>query len=315
MNPSPALEGVAVLADWGVIRAQGADAASFLHNQLTNDTEQLGPSQARLAGYCSAKGRLLASFVVWKGKAAQDDLLLACSADLLAATLKRLQMFVLRAQCRLSDASGEIPLRGLAGASAIQWLGGAAPAEVWGKVERAGMTVIRLPDAAGTARFLAAGGTAPALPQMSIDHWRWLEVRSGVARIEQATMEKFVPQMLNYELIGGVDFRKGCYPGQEIVARSQYRGAIKRRSLLFQTAGQAVAGTEVFHSDDPGQPAGEVANAAPQPTGMVPGTLALIEIKLTALRGGTLHVGTRDGPQLHPVALPYALPVEAVEPG
>jgi len=224
-------------------------------------------------------------------------------------------MFVLRAQCRLSDASGEIPLRGLAGASAIQWLGGAAPAEVWGKVERAGMTVIRLPDAAGTARFLAAGGTAPALPQMSIDHWRWLEVRSGVARIEQATMEKFVPQMLNYELIGGVDFRKGCYPGQEIVARSQYRGAIKRRSLLFQTAGQAVAGTEVFHSDDPGQPAGEVANAAPQPTGMVPGTLALIEIKLTALRGGTLHVGTRDGPQLHPVALPYALPVEAVEPG
>jgi tRNA-modifying protein YgfZ len=312
-HPIPATSGVAALADWGVIRARGADAASFLHGQLTSDTERLGPADARLAGYCSAKGRLLASFVVWK--AADDELFLACSADLLAATLKRLQMFVLRARCKLSDASGEMPLWGLAGGAATQWLGGAAPVEVWGRGEHDGMAVIRLPDAAGTPRFLAAGGPPPALPPLPLDHWRWLEVRSGVARIERATVEQFVPQMLNYELLGGVDFRKGCYPGQEIVARSQYRGTIKRRSMLFHTAGQAVAGAEVFHSADPGQPAGQVVNAAPQPAGLPPGTLALVEIKLAALGGGSLHLGAPDGLPLQRVELPYALPVEATEPG
>ncbi|MBK6866165.1 MAG: folate-binding protein YgfZ [Ideonella sp.] len=309
-DPSvPVFDGAVRLADLGVIRASGTDAASFLHGQLTNDITHLGPDEARLAGYCSAKGRLLASFIVWRKG---DELLLACSADLLAPTLKRLRMFVLRAKCTLADASAELPLYGLAGAAALAWLGAAAPAAAGRKVDRdGGATVIRLPDAAGQPRFLCAGLDAPPpLPALEPQSWRWLEVRSGVARIELATVEQFVPQMLNYELVGGVDFGKGCYPGQEIVARSQYRGTIKRRSLLFETAtGAAPAGSEIFHSDDPAQPAGQVVSGAADPGGG--GSLALAEVKLAALASGSLHLGAPDGALLRRVAMPYELPLEA----
>jgi folate-binding protein YgfZ len=309
MHQDPLLQGVTRLTDWGVIRARGADAASFLHGQLTSDVAHLGPTQARLAGYCSAKGRLLASFVVWK--ATDDDLLLACSADLLAPTLKRLRMFVLRAKCVLSDATAELPLFGLAGAEATRWLGGAVPAAPWETRERDGFVAIRLPDAGGCARYLGAGREAPMLQSLSLAEWHALEVRSGVARIEQATVEQFVPQMVNFELIGGVDFQKGCYPGQEIVARSQYRGVIKRRSFLFESDGVAAAGQEVFHSDDPGQPAGTVVNAAAAGGAGMPASVALVELKLAALSGGSLHLGATDGPLLRQTELPYPLPADA----
>src|SRR3954464_9710703 len=115
--PSPhAFEGACRVDDWGVLRARGSDAATFLQGQLTNDVLSLGPHHARLAGFCSAKGRLQASFVVWK--AGDDEFLLACSSSLLAPTLKRLSMFVLRAQCKLTDASSEVMLWGLAGPTA-----------------------------------------------------------------------------------------------------------------------------------------------------------------------------------------------------
>ena len=310
MNPIPLFDGVARLDTWGVIRARGADAASFLHGQLTTDTAQLGLAQARLAGYCSAKGRLLASFIVWK--VAEDELLLACSADLLAPTLKRLRRFVLRAKCVLSDASAEVPLYGLAGAQAAAWLAASAPMVVWDKRERDATTAIRLPDAAGGLRYLCAGGAVPPLPALAPAAWPWLEVRSGVARIELATVEAFVPQMLNYELLGGVDFRKGCYPGQEIVARSQYRGSIKRRSFLFEIDSPARAGDDVVHSDDPTQPAGKVANAAEQPAGFGAGSLAGVETKLAALATGSLHLGNANGARLRRIEMPYELPLDAV---
>ncbi|HEY0821196.1 MAG TPA: folate-binding protein [Rhizobacter sp.] len=302
MTTSPALDGAALLPHWGLIRAQGDDAASFLHSQLTNDFSLLGTGEARLAGYCSAKGRLLASFIGWKR--GDDDILLACSADLLAATQKRLSMFVLRAKCKLSDATPQWRLFGLAGPSAQAWLGAAAPAQVWGKATHAGGDVVRLPDAAGIPRYLWAAPAevpAPALPAVSDEAWRWGEVKSGVARIEAATVDQFVPQMLNYEVLGGVDFKKGCYPGQEVVARSQYRGTVKRRSFLFSSTGTLQAGQEVFHDSDPSQPAGMVVNAA--------GGLALVELKLAALDGGSVHAGAADGPALVREELPYPLPV------
>ena len=306
---SPALDGAAPLSHWGVIRAHGADAAAFLHGQLTNDFAVLDTSRARLAGYCSAKGRLLASFVGWKR--ADDEVLLACSADVLAATLKRLSMFVLRAKCKLSDASAELRLLGLAGPSAQAWLGRSAPAQVWDRSTHDGADVVRLPDAQGTARYLwvaPVGNAVPPLPPLDAATWRWSEVASGVAQIEAATVDRFVPQMLNYEVLGGVDFKKGCYPGQEVVARSQYRGTIKRRSFLFNGSAAMSAGQEVFHSADPEQPAGQVANAAPAPAG---GHLALVELKLAALDGGDIHLGAADGPVLARTELPYSLPSDA----
>ena len=313
MTTPYSLDGAAPLAHWGVIRAQGADAAAFLHGQLTNDFALLDTSHARLAGYCSAKGRLLASFIGWKRS--EDEVLLVCSADLLAPTLKRLSMFVLRAKCKLSDASAQWRLLGLAGPSATALLGQAAPTAVWGKAEQAGADVIRLPDTTGTTRYLWAApieAAPPALPVLDADAWRWGEVASGVVTIEAATVDQFVPQMLNYELLGGVDFKKGCYPGQEIVARSQYRGTIKRRTFLFESEGAAVAGQDVFHSADPGQPAGKVANTAPRRSS-AGGSRLLAEIKLAAMSEGTLHLGSAEGPLLQQIEMPYRVAVEAMD--
>lgn len=299
-------DGIAVLAHWGVIRAQGAEAASFLHGQLTNDFSRLDPSHARLAGYCSAKGRLLASFIGWKNS--PEEVLLACSADLLAPTLKRLSMFVLRAKCKLGDASTEWRLFGLSGPSAQAWIGSAAPTQVWGRGDHAGGSLIRLPDLAGQPRFLWAAGPgaeAPALPSIPLEAWRLGDILGAVPSIEAVTVDRFVPQMLNFELLGGVDFKKGCYPGQEVVARSQYRGTTKRRSFVFDCPLAARSGEDIFHSEDPGQPAGMVVNAAPLPGGAGSGLLA--EVKLAALKSGTLHLGAPGGPILSPRPMPYEI--------
>ena len=304
MNDPMPPEGVARLTHLGVIRARGPDATRFLQSQLTNDVAGMGLAEARLAGFCSAKGRLQASFLLWK--AAPDDVLLACSASLLAQTLKRLSMFVLRAQCKLSDASQQAPLLGLVGTAAVA---AAAEAKPWEKRDIAEGTVIRLPDVRGLARCLVAASTsadaADATTPYPLEDWRWLEVQSGIPTIESSTVDQFVPQMLNLEVLGAVDFQKGCYPGQEVVARSQYRGTVKRRMLLFDCDAAAAAGQEVFHSADPGQPAGMVVNAAKATSG---GWSALVELKLAALDGGALHLGTPDGAPLQRAELPYALP-------
>jgi folate-binding protein YgfZ len=304
------------LSDWGVIRARGEDAASFLHGQLTQDTQSLPSGEARLAGYCSPKGRLLASFVLWR--AAPDEILLACSADLLAPTLKRLSMFVLRAKCKLTDASAEVALWGVALPKAA---GGMPPAVSGldvptGLLEvRAtdGTAAIRLADSGGCARVLwaAPADAAPPVAAGPKPAWDWLEVQSAVPRIVARTSDAFVPQMVNLEIVGGVNFKKGCYPGQEIVARSQYRGTVKRRMFLAEAAAPAEAGAEVFAADDPSQPAGQVVLAASieGPGGVR--HAALVEAKRAQADLGELRLGQADGPVLRLQPLPYELPAEA----
>jgi tRNA-modifying protein YgfZ len=291
-NVSVDFEGATALPEWGVIRTSGADAASFLQSQLTQDVLGLDAHRATLAGWCSAKGRLLASFVVWRP--APDEVLLACSADVLPAVLKRLSMFVLRAKCKLSDASTELALWGVAGSSVA--------VAAW----RCADGLIGLPPVRGTARALRVGA-GPALPVLDANAWSWLEVASGVPRIVAATAEQFVPQMVNLELVGGVDFQKGCYPGQEVVARSQYRGTLKRRAFVFESSAAATPAQEIFHSADREQPAGMVANAA----SWQGRHLLLAEVKIAALEGGSLHLGAADGPRLARADMPYAVPLEA----
>jgi len=286
-------KGAARLDDWGVIRAHGEEAAKFLHSQLTQDFALLGLEEARFAGFCTAKGRLLATLIAWQADA--DTILLALPRELLPAILKRLTMFVLRAKCKLSDATAEVGLWGELGAP------DATPA--W-RLQRNGASVrIRLPDNGAHSRWLVAGATAPAGPEIPAADWHWSELEAGQPGVVGATSEQFVPQMLNLELLGGVNFQKGCYPGQEVVARSQYRGTLKRRTYLYETAGEAAPGQEIFHSEDPGQPAGLVANAARR-DGL---SLLLAETKIAALASGSLHLGAPDGPLLTPRALPYAL--------
>ena len=299
------LNGIATpLPHLGVMRAKGDDAASFLQGQLTQDVVLMKPGEARLAAFCNAKGRMLASFQVLK--VAADELLLVTSADTLAATLKRLSMFVLRAKAKLSDATAEVALAGLLGDAAVSIAARARPTSASGQFDHE--FTIDLPTADGTPRalWLAPAGTpAPAAPPVSEADWLLAEVRAGVARITQPVVEAFVPQMLNYESVQGISFKKGCYPGQEVVARSQFRGAIKRRAFVGQVNGDAAAGQEVFAAGDPDQPVGRIAQAAARPGG----TSAVIVSVQTAnvAAGHALALGGAGGPVLEGLHLPYPL--------
>ena len=301
----PPISGIAELAHLGVIRATGDDAVTFLQGQLTQDVALMGGNEARLAAFCNAKGRMQASFVVFRQG---TDLLLICSRDILPATLKRLSMFVLRAKAKLSDASAEFALYGLAGAGVAQAAGRIGA--LWEKAEIGDASVVFLHPGAGQARALwcaRVGSPAPQGPQISLADWQWLSVRSGIAMITQPIFEAFVPQMLNYESVGGVNFKKGCYPGQEIVARSQFRGTLKRRAYVAHTSGTPAVGQEVFHASDAGQPCGLVAAAAPNPAG---GFDAIVSMQTSAAADaadGRLTLGSASGEALSLLPLPYAL--------
>ena len=292
--PSPALpSGAARLAHLGVIRAAGVDAAAFLQNQLTQDVAHLPAGDTRLAAWCNPKGRMLAS--LWVHRRGQDELLLLLGQDLLAQTLKRLNMFVLRAKLKLTDASAEFAIHGL--------LGDAASLEA----PDPHTLKLALPAADGEPRALwlvPADAPAPACPALSEGDWLLAEVRSGIARITQPMAEAFVPQMLNYESAGGVNFKKGCYPGQEVVARSQFRGAIKRRAFVGLVQGAAQAGQEVFDAADPAQPVGLIAQAAPAHDAS---TAVIVSLQLAAQHCGDLCVGSINGPRLGDLHLPYPL--------
>jgi len=297
------LNGVAPLPQLGVIRATGEDAASFLHGQLTQDFALLGAHEARLAAFCNAKGRMQASFVAFKR--APDEILLVCSRDLLAPTLKRLSMFVLRAKAKLSDASAEFALHGVAGETLKNLQPG--PQAPWTASDLGAGRLVQLYPADGQPRALwvgPVGSPPPAGPALDTALWQWGEVRSAVATVTAPIVEAFVPQMLNYESVGGVNFKKGCYPGQEVVARSQFRGTLKRRAFLVHADAELAAGQEVFQASDPEQPAGLVAQAAKAPTG---GWDAIVSLQLTAAEAGDLHAGSATGVRLELQPLPYLL--------
>lgn len=305
---------VSPLTTLGLIAASGEDAASFLHGQLTNDVQKLDTGTARLAGYCSPKGRLLATFLMWRDEQA---IWLQLPRGLQAAVQKRLQMFVMRAKAKLADATTERAVLGLVGpatANALAEWFPVLPAAPYDKIDNSHGTLIRLADAADSPRYqwIATPETLMAAWPKLVQHlapaagsaWRLSEIRAGVPGIVAATQEQFVPQMVNFELIGGVNFKKGCYPGQEIVARSQYLGKLKRRTLLATIASAAArAGQEVFAAADPGQPCGMVVNAEALDEGHA---LALVEMKLASAEDA-VHLGGADGPALHFHALPYEL--------
>ena len=314
---------LATLSDQGLIGVSGHDAASFLHGQLTNDVEHLNGEQVRLAGYCTPKGRLLASFLMWRNA---TTIYLQVSRGIQAPIQKRLQMFVLRAKAKLHDATQDEAnqvILGLGGkhASAVlpQWFD-SLPATPFSKVEGNAGTLLRVADAFGLPRYqwLTSAANAEAVwPQLAArlarggnDAWRLSDIHAGVPQISLPTQEQFVPQMVNFELLGGVNFKKGCYPGQEIVARSQYLGKLTRRTTLVSIDNaSAAAGAELFAVSDPGQPCGMIVNAAPNGVG---GVDALVELKLAAIEEGAatpgaVRLGSGDGAAVRFLAMPYVL--------
>jgi folate-binding protein YgfZ len=304
MNETQQLSGVVRLPHLGVIRAEGPDAAHFLHNQLTQDFLLLQDDQARLAGYCSAKGRLLASCIAWKTD--PQTVLMVFPISQISAILKRLSMFVLRAKVKLSDITAQQSVWGLVGQSAESVLGARAM-QAWSRVRDNSADAISLYP--GLSQALALWVTplstaVPAGPTIDLATWQWAYVQSAVCLLPYELSEALVPQMINYESVGGINFKKGCYPGQEVVARSQFRGTLKRRGFLFSCATPAQPGQEIFHSSDPEQACGLVVANAAGPNDQY---VTFASLQIAATQTGQLHCAHPDGPELTLLPLPYSL--------
>jgi folate-binding protein YgfZ len=212
-------------------------------------------------------------------------------------------MFVMRAKAKLTDATDDFALYGLVGNATHA----ANTPDAWALTRAGEACVVNLYPALGTARQLWVSpidGLAPQGEALALEQWAWSEVLSGVATLTQPVFEAFVPQMLNYESVGGVNFKKGCYPGQEVVARSQFRGTLKRRAFVAHCDAPLSVAQEIFNSADAEQPVGLVVQAAAAPQG---GFEAIVCLQLSALDAGSLHAGASTGAQLTLQPLPYAL--------
>lgn len=299
------------LSQFGVLKVSGDDAQSFLQNMFSSDVREVGPQRAQISSLNTPKGRMLATFLIWQVDA---DYFLHLPRGLCAAILKRLSMYVLRSKVKIEGASDGVVCLGLSGDGAsvlLQQHFGSVPQNAFAVEQHDNACVVRISD----RRFQinTTPQHAPALWQNLASNaravgsacWDWLNIHSGIPVVLAATQEQFVPQMANLELIGGVNFKKGCYPGQEIVARMQYLGKSKRRMYLAHIGGKAQAGDQLFSAEVEGQVCGMVANAAPSPDG---GCDLLAVVQIGSHDAQSVHLGSLQGETVQFLPLPYAIP-------
>jgi folate-binding protein YgfZ len=315
------------LGQFGTLRASGEEAETFLQNLLSNDIREVGNARAQLSSLNSPKGRMLATLLIWR---AGNDYLLQLPRVLCEPICKKLSMYVLRAKVKITDARDETVSLGLSGADAQQVLQG-----YFGELphEKLALAVFPEPSASTasartdflTSSVIRISDTrfqinttpqhAPALWTALSRHarpagsgcWDWLNIRSGIPVILPQTQEQFVAQMANLDLINGVNFKKGCYPGQEIVARTQYLGKLKRRMYLAHIDSDSApqAGDELFSADMEGQASGMLANVAAAPSG---GYDVLAVLQTSSRETQPVHWYSPQGAALQFLTLPYTLP-------
>ena len=305
-----------------VFTASGADANSFLQSQLTQDVSIVSPSQSALAGFCTAQGRLWASMLLAQ-RQAEGEILGVLSTDLAESFLKRLRMFVLRSKVTLGI-STDLVVHGVRActtdmAALSQQAGGNLPASVWSSACLRSGLWIRIPSATeDSVRFLLLakseqiqsvldnlGDRAHLLQDREL--WRAQDIQAGLAWIEAATQDMFIAQTLNLDLVGAVSFTKGCYPGQEVVARAHYRGTIKRRMHLARidrVTPDVKAGSDVFDPNEPDNPVGRLIQVAVGSDGNTP-TWVLFEAPFNCLEGDPLRAASASGPPMVMQPLPY----------
>jgi tRNA-modifying protein YgfZ len=307
--PSASVTIIDGLIHSGLIRFAGPDAQAFLHAQLTSDVAALDDGRSQYSGYCTPKGRLIATMLVVRQG---ESFLLQVPALLREALQKRLSMYILRSKVKVYDATPELAQLGLTGAGAakaIESLLGAAPNGLHEAVSHDGATAVRLPldrylllvPHGNVAHIHAAlGVTAPA----QADYWEWLNIRAGVPTISLETQEEFVPQMVNLDKIGALTFTKGCYPGQEIVARMHYLGKLKERMYLAHLEGDSAPapGDKLYGSDLGDQATGMIVNAARSPEDRYD---LLVAVRRSSVAAGPIRWRAADGPELTLGALPY----------
>ena len=312
---------LALLDSLSSLQVSGADAETFLQGQLSNDVAALADGEAQYAAYCSAKGRVLCIFVVLRLAAGEYELWLPRS--LAESMRKRLGMFVLRSKVTIRGAGTQegshgdsdrvrLGVGGPGAAAAIEAvLGAVAPRPLMRSVtDRAAVVALAGDRYVLTVSSLHAQALWDAFTQharpVGTATWDWLTIAAGVPVVHAAVQDQFVPQMANLDALGAINFRKGCYSGQEIVARMQYLGRLKERLYLAHTPHATPAeGERIFSSVFGDQPCGTVVNAAPAPEG---GSDLLAVMQIAAAEAGDLHLGSPEGSALRLRALPYALP-------
>lgn len=301
------------LSHIGLLRVEGADAHTFLQGQLSNDLNEVSSGKAQLSSYSSPKGRAIATLQIMQR---QNNYYLSLSADIVEPVLKRLRMFVMRSQVTLEEAADSLVHFGYADPDGEQRLGdiiGSLPAQPMDVVEYKGLTIIR--RAASVPRFeiFGDGDAARELWEKLDVHatgvargaWDYFEIEAGIPHVTAASMEAWVPQMMNLHLIDAISFSKGCFPGQEVVARLKYLGKNKRQLYRIAIESYDLPAVGASIGDDSGSEAGQVLNACLNPDGKVE---ALAVMKVAALDAeATLQLA---GHQVKPLALPYATDVE-----
>ncbi|MGD8568792.1 MAG: folate-binding protein [Gammaproteobacteria bacterium] len=311
------------LTHLGYIKVSGEEAQSFLQNQLSNDINQVSPQHSQLNAYCNAKGRALALFHVIQFN---DAYYLQLPVELIATTLKRLQMFVLRSKVTLQDASDELITCALAGPNAATLLAELVT-EVPEQVNQSacdegiGITRVRgqqprfliygdFQNLTGAWNRLKEGATV-----CSHHAWSLLDIHAGVPQIYAANVEAFVPQMMNLHSIDGISFQKGCYPGQEVVARMYFLGKLKRRMYLSHVDSEQPArpGDSLFNQDsNPDQAIGRVVDAQPAENG---GYDLLAVLQISNVESDSVHLNNPGGEQLTFIDLPYTVALEREKDG
>jgi hypothetical protein len=297
------------------VRFSGAEAQTFLHNQLSCDVAALTGNKSTYGSYCTPKGRVLATFLLWRSG---EDFFMQLPSSLREQIQKQLSKYILRSKVKATDASSDWKLLGVAGkdaAALVQRTVGEVPKAVHGVAQAPEAMVINLP---GDRYEIVAANKSPAIieslsagaDKADPDYWDWLDIRAGVAVILPATQEAFVPQMVNLDLIGGVSLTKGCYPGQEIVSRMHYRGTLKQRMYLASIAGsdRPQPGEKLYSTDFGEQACGTIVNAARSPGG---GHDVLAVIQIASAEGGAVRWKSPEGPALSMLPLPYDL----IKPG
>ena len=298
------------LSHLALIRASGEDSANFLQGQLSNDIRNINESRHQLSSYCNPKGRILALFRVFQR---QGDFYLALPQALLEPTLKRLRMFVLRSKVELTPIDTLIGI-GLSGPNSEALLReqlGALPAEADEAIQQQGITVLRI---AGPHPRFALYGEIGAIQTLwhnlhghcravGADEWDLLDIHAGLPNVLPETTEAFVPQMINLQLINGVNFKKGCYTGQEVVARMQYLGKLKRRMYLAHSHNEACPGEELSSPQSAsGQGAGKVVLTAAAAGG---GYDLLVVAETSVAESGQLFLAKEPARALELLPMPY----------
>jgi folate-binding protein YgfZ len=303
---------VADLGPLGLLEFEGADAEPFLQGQLSNDVKALVPGVCQYTSYSTAKGRMLANLVLWRAAPTTFRALLA--GDVAADVAKRLRVYVLRSKVAIADRSAQTFRLGIGGPSAstvMQSAFGVAPPP-FAVATLDDTTLIGLPGrrwvavGEGAQRDTVASRLTRHARPAGYAVWAWLTIDSGVPLIGAATQDQFVAQTANWDVLGGVSFQKGCYPGQEIVARTRYLGRLKERLFAYHAGSMEIAaGTRVFSAVFGDQPCGTVVNAAPSPEG---GTDLLAVVQIAAADAHDIRLGSPEGERLAARALPYAIP-------